>query len=759
MWNKHKYLIFSFSLTLLLIGVLYYPVVLHPNDYLFAPDGDGIKNYYTYMYHLSYESDFWDFGGMNYPFGEHITYTDAHPLLSWLLGALELENYAIGILNFLMLLSFPIGAFFLYKIFRYYSVSEWWSSLFAVAIILISPQVFRMTGHFSLSYAFAIPMTWWFLLKVNERPHILWSSLFVLTMLAFFFTHPYLSIIMLFMMLSFWGVKVILSIRDIKRSLRYVLQIFTHVGLPIIIFQLLVGATDTHAERSNDPAGFYHYYGSWKTVLLPHSGPINSLLNLLKVRIGPWEAFSYLGFTTIVFSFFTGFYLVQNRKELGLKRLLKSDAFILLTGAWLVLLFSFCFPFKFDSFKWIVEMFGPLKQFRVLGRFSWIFFFVVSVLSVVAVYRISLRPKSKMGIKYLLAVGLIFYFVEGIPAHYRVSSVVHLTPNEFKKEEIKPDLVQVVDYFQKEKYDAIIFLPFAHFSSENIMILGEEESNHDAFLLSFHTQTPLINSVSSRMSMKEATVVNNFFGPEYTDKEFCELLKGKRIGIVKNSIGLSADELRLIWVSNEIFHNDEYAVFEYENDSWNNRKFFDYVLNKKKLATESKEGWMLEDTKLPFVYEGYDDQNPKGPMLGEGAFEDQKNGYNILYDLPCQDLPDSNFIVRFWYDSKLARCDVSAVVEEIYNDGAEPQWVSTAAVSESNLIVDGWCRIELRFTNKPELDTARIMLQGNDKGEFFRVDELLIYPEGAHLFKEVELNGQTFIVYNNDLLRKDSFAK
>ena len=82
--------------------------------------GDGIKNYYTYLYHAKFDSSFHEFSGMNYPYFEHVVYTDAHPLFSYLIGKLGLANYGIGILNSLMLLSYPIASIFVFKILRHF---------------------------------------------------------------------------------------------------------------------------------------------------------------------------------------------------------------------------------------------------------------------------------------------------------------------------------------------------------------------------------------------------------------------------------------------------------------------------------------------------------------------------------------------------------------------------------------------------------------------------------------------------------------
>ena len=58
------------SLIILLLSIVflfsfYGEAVLHPNNYLFAPDGDGIKNYFTFIHHIKNDVDAHHFNGMN----------------------------------------------------------------------------------------------------------------------------------------------------------------------------------------------------------------------------------------------------------------------------------------------------------------------------------------------------------------------------------------------------------------------------------------------------------------------------------------------------------------------------------------------------------------------------------------------------------------------------------------------------------------------------------------------------------------------
>ncbi len=83
------------SFFLVFIGLVFFENIKSPET-LISAGGDGMKNYFTYLYHIKYDSTFWVFEGMNYPFGENIVFTDNQPLLSnivkWIYNITPMSN-------------------------------------------------------------------------------------------------------------------------------------------------------------------------------------------------------------------------------------------------------------------------------------------------------------------------------------------------------------------------------------------------------------------------------------------------------------------------------------------------------------------------------------------------------------------------------------------------------------------------------------------------------------------------------------------
>src|SRR5688572_21027928 len=104
-------------LLVLLTGILmliFGDVFLHPNTYLFGTMGDSIKSLFTFAWYVKFDSCL-HFSGMNYPWGEHIVFTDNQALFSVPLRYLNrylfpLENYLVGILNGIVFFSMLASA-------------------------------------------------------------------------------------------------------------------------------------------------------------------------------------------------------------------------------------------------------------------------------------------------------------------------------------------------------------------------------------------------------------------------------------------------------------------------------------------------------------------------------------------------------------------------------------------------------------------------------------------------------------------------
>lgn len=749
----------TFLLAIVVLFYFYHEVLLHPNDLLFASGGDGLKNYYTFLFQAEHGQSFWEFQGMNYPYFENVVFTDGHPFLAALIRFLGLADYGIGILNYLMLFSYPVAAVFLFLIFKHYNIKPAVGVFAAIVIAFLSPQVFRLTGHLSLSYVFVIPAMWYILIKSNNasRP-FLWALIGFLFVFVLMFTHPYLGIIASFLCIFFWILTFISNKGNYKNALGFT---FSHVILPFFLFRWLIFLNDHHYNRMDTPAGFFNYHAGWGSMFIPHHGPTSVVTKSIGMRANNWETWGYIGFATILFLLFIIGYTINQRKELNFKLLARHELTLFAISAYIVLVFSFCFPFKYEWMQWSTDYIGPLKQFRVLGRFTWVPYYVFTVVAVVVMYRIYIRQNKSLIVGAFLMIGIGYNFLEAYGAHQFVSKQLVLQENVFKTEYVDEQTTEVIQHLSEENYDAFIMMPFTHMSSENMMLLGEEKASYQAFIIGFHTGIPMLNSVSSRLSQEESIKFNNFWGPEYCEKELLDDIDTTaKIAVIWNDEPLSIDELRMTYTQDVNFENEQYKIATFDRSRWNTDFYYQEVLKQKKLASHptpfnhkatNSQGWCY--------YESWDTK--KGESLkGKGALKDIKEHYHTLLEMSADSLSSGSYEISFWYNYKIDRADIPSFVELTFKDGRDAEWADYFDIKQSSHIVGHYMQVKMNFEVTENTEMVKLVLSGNNTKEPYIVDELFVRKlDGTNYFDQGKIGGDEYIIFNNDWIKANSFSK
>lgn len=225
--------------------------------------GDGIKNYYSYIYHAMYGQGWW-FDGMNYPYGEHIMFVDGQPALtvtlSWLRQWWHFTPETLNIiLNLLMFFAFFLAIVYLYKVIAKFGVPPWGAMLFAPLIVTMSMQNFRVFGLYGLSYACVIPMMfYWFLhyYETGKKKYMLW--LFILACIVMLL-HPYqLALIMVWSFLYIIGYWLFVSMPH-KEKLRHTIPVALVPVAAFIILKSILAVTDPVTDRPGYPHGLLSY--------------------------------------------------------------------------------------------------------------------------------------------------------------------------------------------------------------------------------------------------------------------------------------------------------------------------------------------------------------------------------------------------------------------------------------------------------------------------------------------------------------------
>ncbi len=741
-------------LTLLFLcfyAFFYGKVLLEPNAYLFSTEGDGIKNYFTYVSHIKNNSSLSNFEGINYPYGENILYTDGHPLFIALFKPLHavfpsLANYSIGILNFLMLISLYVGGIFLLKVFKLLKIEAWPASLMTFGILLLAPQIFRFNGHLSLSYACFLPISIYLLLQVYLSGYRKKFIVYLLFNITFWlFVHAYLGAILISLLIAFELVQY--AFKE-KVALNKRLLILIPILLPILLFYTIRGITDFHSSRSTNPYGFFEYYADFDTVLLPNHPPFKFLVDqLLPSFTQTWEGWAYVGLSSILLA---GIYLLIFLKK---HPLLKTEAFSnasatflrkLMLAGFVVLLFSLGFPFRL-GLESLLDHFSILKQFRSIGRFAWVFYFSITITAAYFLYFIGASIRSKF-----LKIGLYLFFpllmiVESFAYHQEVGFQMRQSPNYFNPSQLSEELTTAFKSIEKDKHQALIPLPFYCIGSENYERDGNSFIYKHSMLSSYHLNLPILGNHLSRSSLQEGKNMMQLLAPIFYNKQIKNDIHSKKpFLIIKEKEALREDEEALISRAKLLHRSNGFEYYEIHFDSLFKSSIQAEVSNFYQLKNNSIEmGQYWSSDSTPFYHEhiGY----------SAGLKEIDKNGEHSIFEIQSNTLTlNKNYTASIWLyrGGKNFGQDqlnyLSFGVKESLNEKVLQK--NEVVVMESSTLFENWTRVELNFQIQKEESSLSFFIRGNDPKDknlqfqdfFLKQENQLIYwqdKEANLLFK------------------------
>ncbi|RFP63364.1 hypothetical protein D0N36_19815 [Hymenobacter lapidiphilus] len=387
-------------LVLLTLGLMYWalgPLLLHPGQTVFAGDGDATKNYYSLLYHVRYGQGT-HFTGMLYPYGEHLTYADGQPLLGVPLATLQgwglpAADWALGLMNGLLFLSLVVTAVVVYLLLRRLLLPAAPAVVGALLISFLSPQLMRWMGHYGLAYLCVVPLLWYALVRAFDAPGN-WRPLvgYVAVGLLAGLLHPYFLLLAALLGLAY--ALVALAQRRVGGyPLAFLGRVVLAAVLPVILFQVFMALTDAVTDRPSTPYGFLVYRASFASVFFPNLDPLASFWRTaFHTPETTGEGWAYVGLVGLVVLLLTAIkalgYLRRGRLRLVLVPVLPEPLRIGLYAGLLTLLFACGVPFVF-GLEGLLDWIKPLKQFRSIGRFAWIFYYFFTVYAVFYLYQLA----------------------------------------------------------------------------------------------------------------------------------------------------------------------------------------------------------------------------------------------------------------------------------------------------------------------------------------------------------------------------------
>lgn len=569
----------TFLLVSAIIFALFHKTIRHANQVSFAGGGDGLKSTFGTIYHIKHDSTYWHTGAMNYPFGESVFFTGNQVVLTNTLKLLrdagwDLSDYALGISNILILLSFAIGSLFIYLILRELKI-DWWMAIIAgILIMVLSPQWERLGGHYNLAYAYVIPLIIWMLLRFYRKPSYLISAIFGVLVILFSAKQLYIAAFIMILWIPFWIFLPFHNREKFGKPGFIISHVLIQFIVPFMLFNLFTGMHDPGLDRTAYPWGFYLSRINPRAVFLPIQQPHGSFIPVA----GRVRSASYVGllgsvvFLILIFRLVGGLFLKTGnpRKDDLAEALSISDNPAFNTLFWagvLSLVVALGFPFSL-GWERLLNYSGPFRQLRAVGRFVFPFYYMMTVSSFYLVWKWYRSPGSRLKIYFLLLILLFTAYEAAMHIHRRPANYHH-----------KPLLTSQMNGFNEEyswikdidpsEYQAIFPVPYFHVGSENYWIGDASPVRTGAYAVSLETGIPLNAVMLSRTSVKQTLLNTDLVREPYALYPILDHLPGQKpFLLIKHQKGrLSPWEERIVEKASLLSENEHLSVYSLETDS------------------------------------------------------------------------------------------------------------------------------------------------------------------------------------------------
>lgn len=667
--------------------------------------GDGFKNYFTPAYLYKWGDGVWH-EAMHYPYGEYALYADAQIGLVYILRLLRLigldsEHHLLLVIQGLPLLGFALAAYYVMRLSDHFRLPFWWSFFLALSAVAFSPQIYRMTGHFGLSYAFIVPAYWWYLIRSADWPWYRTAITGGLGILIAGYLHPYWILILVLFTLAYAFFQLVQEKR--------LLVVATATALAALaLFMMANGWIDTVHDRPSNPYGMYAYATQGRS-LVSHYGFIHLMIEpLLSRRMPDFEGYAYIG--PLLYMMVIGVIaVVISRAEwrtlipnLGLPRQLV----VAFWAAFLLLLFAMGAHLMIGDGV-VVEWLTPLKQFRSLGRFAWVYYYVGVVWAGAVTYHLIQAVPSRVWRALLYVTAIVLCYAESHQWHrhiYKQSSQYATEIDWLKTQTVLADLL--ADSGRSvDRYQALVTLPFSVEGCETISVPEPWSMRKHVFPFVYQTGLPTTMTVMSRTSLSQSLKILQLGGTAFRRKDWITDLPSSKpllLAVMDVDVGTYSD---LLPRAEHLGTREGIHLYEITIDALGEQQ---------RLSGDSLE--ITTTTAMPQLADNgmiyYDDCNRYSAqgLLGTGGWL-METSHQVVMEAPVKVESDTNITLSFW--AKLQPSDPGLLTYKVraIDVNGSTQWEhhNRHTLDHRFDIIDSWVRyVDVGPVNK---HTRQIVLE------------------------------------------------
>ncbi len=620
------YLLFSFSYLYWIFG----DKLMQLNQWQWDRSGDGFKNFYTFAYHYKNGSGSW-FDGFLYPFGEYLPYTDAQPALLFVLKilkaiGLDLTGHELLLVQVFPLASVFIAALCLHAIMKLFDQNTLWTLLTVSACIALSPQLFRLQNHFGLAYLSIIPMAWLLAVLYDLGKLTFQVSTFIMVPFMVFagFLHPYMLIMTAMFILGVYVCGLLYG--------RYKPAYLIWPMLSLLIFLAINHILDPVTDRPSNPWGVWRYKTEVSD-MLPFFGWFkNTFEGVFSIRTTITEGYCYPGILIFIVPLLGLVQSARRRKVFTSGNAAFIKPYIL--AALLVLLFAMGIHMLVTG-KAILEWVPVLAQFRGVGRFSWVFYYVGFIYFSMYFYQFATRLNSRIGVILLLLVSVLWCMDV-----FSFSDVLQKKINRFASHNLLVENRGIKDVLGEANIDptsfqAIMALPTNTEGCEKILAGDDWLVKTETMPLAYQTGLPLTSLYMSRTSISRTLMTNQLSSSNFVEKEAFQFIESEKPFLtVVNALDTSLFS-DILGYSAPLGAYKELLIYMTPVDKLRQVRHFEEDMPEDSVSSR-------------FVYRGFEDKASQG-LFSKGSLFVEEGSVEIM-SISTDTFPvDGNLDFSIWY--------------------------------------------------------------------------------------------------------------
>jgi hypothetical protein len=485
---------------------------------------------------------------------------------------------------------------------------------------------------------------------------------------------------------------------------------------------------------------------------------VNKYFGFISVS-NPDEGFTYLGLVVIIAvacRFFKGILNIKKKKNVNAvsEKELFSPVWIFTGVCGLLLAMGVPFVWKME---WIVNYLSFLRQFRTLGRFSWIFYYVFTIYGVIIIYTgfARLIRQKKPEIAYILIGASILFW------SYEALGYINADRDWQKRASGYYDVFFPkadkgwVHFLQQNQlkpgdFQALLTLKFMEVGTDKIWLDGDE-GMAKGFEAGLQLHLPIVDAMTTRSSWSVAEKQVKIAAGPYVAKPMPGELKNDRpfLLLYPDNEPLDPDQGYLLEASDSIGHFRDcfvYACYP-RRIAKNDLKYADSIKN---LSSALQPGdTCLKGTGSWYVNH-FDEGRSTRVFFGKGAMPQIMKHDTVLLHIPVKPVIDNQlyeFSCWFLLGDENYR---SPYFKLSLTDAKGSEIKSTDVLTKKSCDNHGlWFRASLFLTIPAACTDIKCTLYNDPDNAYKVMDELMLRPADALIISKT---GEGEIMANNHLM-------